>query len=58
MRQLAEWIVCALERRKATSVSDHKVYVYGFEAALYTLFSTAGLILICLLYTSDAADEL
>lgn len=46
MRQLAEWIVCALERRKATSVSDHKVYVYGFEAALYTLFSTAGLILI------------
>lgn len=46
MRQLAEWIVCALERRKATSVSGHKVDIYGFEAALYTLFSTAGLILI------------
>lgn len=50
MRKLAEMIVRALETRSIIPVADREVYLYGFDAALYTFFSTAGLILIgCLL---------
>lgn len=50
MRELAEMIVRALEKRNIISVADHDVYIYGFDAALYTFFSTVGLLLIgCLL---------
>ena len=58
MHKFAEMIVRALEKRTIIPAADHEAYVYGFDAALYTFLSTAGLVLICLLYTSDAADEL
>ena len=46
MHQFAEMIVRALEKRTIIPAADHEVYVYGFDAALYTFLSTAGLVLI------------
>ncbi len=48
MHNLADSIVRFLESRKIISPSptDRDIYVYGFDIALYTLFSTLGLILI------------
>ena len=46
MQQIVEKIVRFLEKKGAAPVADHQVYVYGVDAALYTIISTAGLILI------------
>ena len=46
MRKLAEMIVRVLEKRTIIPAADHDVYVYGFDAALYTFLSTVGLMLI------------
>lgn len=46
MHHLADLIVRFFESRKIISPSptDRDIYVYGFDIALYTLFSTLGLI--------------
>ena len=49
MHGFAEMIVRTLEKRGVIIADDHEIYIYGFETALYTLFSTTGLILIGLL---------
>ena len=46
MHKFAEMIVRALEKRTIIPAADHEAYVYGFDAALYTFLSTAGLVLI------------
>ena len=46
MHKFAEMIVRALEKRTIIPAADHDVYVYGFDAALYTFLSTVGLMLI------------
>ena len=39
-------IVQILEKRNITAVDDHLIYVYGFDAAIYTFCSTVGLLVI------------
>lgn len=38
-------IVQMLEKRNITATDDHQIYVYGFDAAIYTLCSTVGLLI-------------
>lgn len=51
MHDLAEFIVLHLEKHQIITPSsdEREIYVYGFDIALYTLFSTLGLLLLGLL---------
>lgn len=46
IQALAKRIVAALEKRNAIRPQDREVYIYGCDVALYTVFSTLGLIAI------------
>ena len=48
MRQISEYIVKLFEKRGVicASAEERKVYIYGFDIAIYTFFSTLGLFFI------------
>ena len=46
IQALAKRIVAALDKRNAIRPQDREVYIYGCDLALYTVFSTLGLIAI------------
>lgn len=49
MRRIAERLISFLEKRNIILEKDRDIYVYGADNALYTLFSTSGLLLVGLL---------
>ena len=51
MKQLAECIVEWLSKRGVLDITQREVYVYGADLALYTLISTAGLLLVGALFS-------
>lgn len=46
MRRIVEAIIRGMERKGVIAGEDREIYAYGLDAALYTLISTAGLLIL------------